>query len=109
MSPDEERVLEGVIAAFRAYLHEFTRHAQNRAQARAISLRDAGDGIRGDAPEIIEVRPQDPRGPSCLILCQGPSGIMYHVLCSYPPAVDVITVYEPNRDRWTADLRRRLR
>ena len=85
-----------------------TAHALDRALSRGLDIEDVGEGVRADAPEVIEDNPNDPRGASCLILCQGPSGTMYHILSTHPPEVWLITVYEPDHDRWSEDLRRRL-
>ncbi len=75
---------------------------------RAIKLEDMAEGIRRGAPEIIEDYPTDPRGPSCLMLCRGPSGIVYHVVVTHAPDVRLITVYRPDAGRWSGDLRRRI-
>ena len=109
MSPDEERVLEGVIAAFADDAFRVTLHTWDRLSERDMALPDVIAGVSDDAPEIIEDYPEARRGPCCLILCQGPSGKMYHVLATYPPRVWLITVYEPDLGRWMPDLRRRRR
>lgn len=75
--------------------------------ADVADVADVADAIREDAPEVIEDYPDDSRGPSALILCQGTNGGWYHVHCSYPPTVWLITVYRLDPALWTADLRRR--
>jgi Domain of unknown function (DUF4258) len=58
--------------------------------------------------EVIEDYPQDPRGPSCLLLGEGEGGRLLHVVCS--PKDDylaIITAYVPDPGQWSADLRRR--
>lgn len=101
-------ILHPIIDAFRDGSHETTEHAVVQALNRAVRLEDVAEGIRGDAPEVIEDYPADPRGPSCLVLCRGPSGIMYHVVVTHAPDVRLITVYRPDTSRWSGDLRRRL-
>lgn len=58
--------------------------------------------------EVIEDYPQDPRGPSCLLLGAGEANRTLHVVCS--PKDDylaIITAYVPDPDQWSADYRRR--
>ena len=58
--------------------------------------------------EVIEDYPQDPRGPSCLLLGVGEGGRSLHVVCS--PKDDylaIITAYVPDPEQWSADFRRR--
>ncbi len=109
MPSGEERVLEGVIAAFADDAYRVTLHTWDRISDRDLALPDVIAGVCADAPEIIEDYPEHRRGPCCLILCQGPSGKMYHVLVTHPPRIWLITVYEPDPGRWSADLRRRRR
>jgi hypothetical protein len=57
--------------------------------------------------ELIEDYPDDPRGPSCLLLGT-PSGRPIHVVCS--PKGDylaIITAYVPDSAQWSRDFRRR--
>ncbi len=56
--------------------------------------------------EIIEEYPDDKYSPSCLIYGQTVAGKRLHVVCSLPPVVRIITVYEPNQEEWI-DYRRR--
>lgn len=61
-----------------------------------------------NAGEVIEDYPQDPRGPSCLLLGVGEGNRALHVVCS--PKDDylaIITAYIPDPDQWSADFRRR--
>ena len=58
--------------------------------------------------EVIEDYPQDPRGPSCLLLGAGEGGRSLDVVCS--PKEDylaIITAYVPDPGQWSADFRRR--
>lgn len=103
-------MLDAIVAAFRDRAYLVTGHTLDRAHSRNLDIEDVGDGMREDAPEIIEDYPDDPRGPSCLVLCQSPHGDdWYHIVCTHPPDVRLITVYRPDADRWSDDLRRRLR
>ena len=58
--------------------------------------------------EVIEDYPQDPRGPSCLLLGAGEGNRVLHMVCS--PKDDylaIITAYVPDPEQWSADFRRR--
>jgi len=51
--------------------------------------------------EIIEEYPDDKYSPSCLIYGRTKSGRVLHIQLSLPPAVVVITAYEPDEAEWT--------
>ncbi len=87
--------------AERAYL--LTAHASDRAAQRGIISREIEEVIADG--EIIEDYPDDKYGPSCLLLGHTPAGRALHVQVSYPPAVKVITVYEPSPDQWDDSFR----
>lgn len=101
--------LDAIVTAFRDGEYTTTRHAVGQAFSRKLNIGDVEDGMREGAPEIVEDYPLDRRGPSCLILVRGPSGIAYHLICSHAPDVRLITVYVPNENQWSPDLRRRIR
>ena len=59
--------------------------------------------------ELVENYPDDPRGPSCLLLGRGEDGAPLHLVCA--PQEDylaIITAYRPDPERWAEDSRRRL-
>ena len=59
--------------------------------------------------EIIEDYPDDVPYPSCLVFGRTRDGRPVHVVCAHVPedTAIIITVYEPDPDRWT-DFRRRI-
>ncbi|MFB0533457.1 MAG: DUF4258 domain-containing protein [Anaerolineae bacterium] len=60
--------------------------------------------------EIIEDYPDDTPYPSCLVLGRTQRGRPVHVVCAHVPEEDrsiIITVYEPDPDRWI-EFRRRI-
>ncbi len=86
---------------------EFSKHATDQSIKRDISVREAKEVIlRG---EVIEDYPDDKYGPSCLIFGRTSEERPLHVQCSYPsrPLVKVITLYEPDPDRWINFRRRK--
>ncbi len=79
---------------------EFSQHAVDQSIIRHISVKELRESITNG--EIIEDYPNDKYGPSCLIF-----GFTYtmrpiHVQCSYPsrPLLKIITLYEPDSERW---------
>ena len=87
---------------------EFSRHAVDQSIIRRIRVQEVRD-IFVDA-EVIEDYPEDKYGPSCLILGKTREGRPLHIQCSYPsrPLIKIVTLYEPDPDRWI-DLRIRRR
>jgi hypothetical protein len=79
---------------------EFSKHAVDQTILRNISVQEIRDVINNG--EIIEDYPDDKYGPSCLIFGVTQIGRPIHIQCSYTsrPIVKVVTVYEPNPDRW---------
>ena len=65
-----------------------------------IDIEDVRSAIISNDAEIVEGYPNDPRGPSCLVLGWTPGGTPLHVVVSYPPEVAVITLYVPESNRW---------
>ncbi|MDQ1637132.1 MAG: hypothetical protein QOF62_471 [Pyrinomonadaceae bacterium] len=60
--------------------------------------------------EVIENYPDDPRGPSCLMLGYGATGRPIHLVCSpKPDFLAIITAYIPNEDEWSNDFRVRIK
>ena len=79
---------------------EFSRHAVDQTVLREISIQEIRDAISDG--EIIEDYPDDKYGPSCLIFGMTNEKRPIHIQCSYPsrPIIKVITVYEPDPERW---------
>lgn len=67
---------------------------------REISVREIRQAV--SVGEIIEDYPRDKYGPSCLVFGFTPAGRLLHIQCSYPsrPMIKVITVYDPDPDKW---------
>lgn len=85
----------------------FRRHAYERMSARRITENDIQAAL--SSGEIIEDYPDDTPYPSRLILGRS-GGRSIHVVIAENKAENeaiVITVYEPDRDKWDQDLKRR--
>ncbi|MGD0949984.1 MAG: DUF4258 domain-containing protein [Candidatus Binatia bacterium] len=88
------------------YVISFT-HTE-KLRERKIRAEDVEQAIRDGA--IIEDYPDDPRGPSCLILGRS-GGRPLHVVCGRleERRILIITAYEPDPDEWESDWRMRRR
>lgn len=86
---------------------EYSKHAVDQSIARDISVQELREAI--STGEIIEDYPEDKYGPSCLVLGMTVTGRALYVQCSYPsrPLVKIITLYEPDPDRWIEFKERR--
>jgi len=92
--------LDALRVAFTSRRYILTWHATERLEERKITPREVEETILSPKAEIIEDYPNDPRGPSCLVLGETKSGRIMHVQVTYPPLVWVVTVYEPEEDKW---------
>ena len=93
-------------AAMRKKILYLPHAVRQMAQAdRMISPDDVRDVLENG--EIIEYHINDPRGSSCLILCQA-KGRPVHVVCA--PKDDylaVITAYIPAQEEWDRSFKKR--
>jgi hypothetical protein len=79
---------------------EFSQHAVDQSIVRHISVQELREAIT--VGEFIEDNPDDKYGPSCLVFGVTPVRRPLHIQCSYPsrPVVKIITLYEPDPQRW---------
>ncbi|WP_369431569.1 DUF4258 domain-containing protein [Rhodohalobacter sulfatireducens] len=87
---------------------EFSRHAVDQSIIRNISVQEVKQAINKEA-KIIEDYPNDKCGPSCLILGLTKQNRPLHIQCSYPsrPVLKIITLYEPDPEKWINFEKRR--
>ena len=87
--------------------YEISFHAQTEAHAEGITIFDLKAAISNG--EILENYPDDPRGPSCLVLGYSRDKPI-HIICGCTPTewVRIITTYVPRLPKWT-DERTRAR
>jgi len=99
--------IEELTGKIQAGLYEFSKHAVDQSIIRDISVQEIREAFE-DA-EIIEDYPEDKFGPSCLVLGFTDRERPLHIQCSYPsrPLVKIITLYEPDPDRWI-DYKKRV-
>ncbi|MFQ5343158.1 MAG: DUF4258 domain-containing protein [Anaerolineae bacterium] len=99
-------LLQDIQAEVRRAGLSLTLHAQQQMTSRRIAVGEAREALLSADAEVIEDYPGDPRGPSCLVYGQA-GGRVLHVHVSHPPGIVVITMYEPDPDKWEVDLRTR--
>ncbi|MEB3231504.1 MAG: DUF4258 domain-containing protein, partial [Leptolyngbyaceae bacterium] len=85
----------------------FSKHAVDQSILRKIRVQEIREAIA--TGQIIEDYPDDKYGPSCLIYGSTQRQRSLHVQCSYPsrPLLKIITVYEPDPQRWTENFTQR--
>jgi hypothetical protein len=99
--------IEGIRKKIRdgKYIISFT-HTE-KVRLRKIEVEEIEEAIFGGI--IIEPYPDDPRGPSCLILGFTKGSRPLHILCGKleEDEILIITAYEPDPEEWEADWRTR--
>ena len=90
--------LNEVKAEITAGNYRFSDHAVKRMIRRSIDRMEVEEAVL--TGEIIEEYPEDKYSPSCLIYGVSKAGRHLHVQLSLPPAVIVITAYEPDASEW---------
>jgi len=88
--------------------YEISFHAEKERYAEDIIIPDLETAIYNG--EILEDYPNDPRGPSCLVLGYSRNRPI-HIVCGYTVAkwVRIITVYIPKPPKWTDERTRAKR
>lgn len=78
----------------------FSSHAEDERRADLITFQEALEA--GATCEIIENYPDDPRGPSCLILGFTQKGDPIHIVCAEfdQPKILLVTIYRPDPRKW---------
>ncbi|NJR38753.1 MAG: DUF4258 domain-containing protein [Leptolyngbyaceae cyanobacterium CSU_1_4] len=88
---------------------EFSKHAVDQSILRQIRVQEIREVIANG--QVIEDYPEDKYGPSCLICGLTQAQRPIHVQCSYPSRslIKIVTVYEPDPQRWNNDFTQRRR
>ena len=86
------------------YRISFT-HTEKLRQ-REIEIRELEEAL--SMGKIVEDYPDDPRGPSCLILGYTQKGRPLHIVCgTIGIELLIITAYEPSPEEWESDWKTR--
>ena len=93
-------LLEELQRKFADQAYEYSLHAVDQSILKRIPRRPVEEAVA--CGQIIEDYPTDKYGPSCLIFGTSRANRPLHIQCTYPSNVNVkiITVYEPDPDRW---------
>jgi len=77
-----------------------------KLRQRQIEIREL-EGVLSTG-KIVEDYPDDPRGPSCLILGYTQKGRPLHIVCGIMGVeLLIITAYEPSPEEWESDWKTR--
>lgn len=96
------------LTCFRTYSREYRTHALERMVKRNIDFFDVDEVVF--YLEIVEEYPDDSPYPSCLALGYNKSRRPIHIVFSVDKSekrVYIITVYEPDPEKWESDFKRR--
>ena len=85
----------------------YTVHAQQQMAFRRILDVEVREVILGTKSEIIEQYPEDKYSPSCLMLGVTQQGRILHVQANNQALI--VTVYEPDLNKWHDDFKTRRR
>lgn len=101
--------IESICQKFAEDQFEFSKHAVDQSIVRQILVREVREAIA--VGQVIEDYPDDKYGPSCLILGFTQAQRPLHIQCSYSsrPVIKIITLYEPEADKWNNDFTKRRR
>ena len=81
-------------------------HALQRINERGVQPIEIREALLGCT--LVEDYPDDARGHSCLLWGKTGAGRDLHLVCGITDeAVWVITIYEPDSERWETPLKRR--
>ena len=87
--------------------YEYSSHADDERQADKISVAEIEKALLQG--KILEFYPDDPRGPSCLVLGYGEEGYPVHIVCGKTLSgnMRIITIYIPSLPKWIDPKTRR--
>lgn len=85
--------------------HRYTIHAQEQMALRHIRNSEVVESILSENAEIIERYSNDKYSPSCIIYGVTQTGRVLHVLSNKEGVI--ITVYEPDLNKWCEDMKTR--
>jgi Domain of unknown function (DUF4258) len=86
---------------------EFSKHAVDQSILRRIRVQEVKEAIAKG--QVIEDYPEDKYGASCLICGVTQENRSIHIQCGYPsqPLIKIITLYEPDPNRWSNNFTKR--
>lgn len=87
---------------------ELSKHAVDQSILRNIRIAEITEAIAQG--KVIENYPDDKYGASCLIAGFTEANRPLHIQCSHPSRllIKIITVYQPNPQRWNRNFTQRI-
>ena len=100
-------MIEEIRERFRQKQYEYSLHAVDQSILRRISTQEVEQAVQ--TSELVEEYPSDKYGPSCLLLGFTENGRPLHIQCTQAirPIVKIITLYEPEAEKWLEFRKRR--
>ncbi|MDB9315437.1 DUF4258 domain-containing protein [Spirulina sp. CS-785/01] len=100
-------MIEEIRKKFADNQFELSKHATDQSIIRNIRIQEIKEAVL--VGKIIEDYPDDKYGASCLISGLTQKKRPIHLQCSYPsrPLLKIITLYEPDRTRWSDNFNQR--
>ena len=99
--------LEAIRRLVREGRYRLTLHAENERDQDRITAHEIETALSSLQAEIIEDYPNDPRGPSFLLLGFTEAGKPIHAVCALTDVLVVVTLYRPDPTRWIEWRRRK--
>ena len=88
--------------------YRFSLHGEQEREADQITVDEFEEAMTSPKAEILESYPNDPRGPSCLVLGFTETGQPIHAVCGrQEEQLIVITIYRPSPQEWMQWRKRR--
>jgi hypothetical protein len=93
-------VIQDLQEKIRNHAFEYSEHAVTQSILRNITVQELRETF--ETAEMIEDYPTDKYGPSLLLLGFTSNQRPIHIQCSYPSRllVKIVTLYEPDPQRW---------
>jgi hypothetical protein len=99
--------IEAIYEKIKQDRFELSKHAVDQSIIRSIRIQEIKEAIAQG--QIIEDYPDDKYDASCLIAGFTAANRPLHIQCSYPsrPLIKIITIYQPNPERWNNNFTQR--
>ena len=102
---NHQQALNEIRNIFECGKYQYTMHGVEQRINRVIFRNEIEEAVASGS--IIENYPEDKYGPSCLISGKTKAGRPLHIHVSMPLKVKIITVYEPDPEKWIDNRVRR--
>lgn len=101
--------IEGIRSKIRARKYSISFTHTEKLRERMIEVADLEEAVFNGS--VIEPYPEDPRGPSCLVLGFSRFGKALHIVFGNLEEEEllIVTAYEPDPEEWERDWRTRKR